>query len=456
MRVAVVIAEPGGLDEDRRDGEPGAVHRAVVGLEILRRHPEIIADGVGQTRHDGFLKCRNNAIAKARAFCLPVDISEKVRHRTQHIETVTPVRCETVIRGGRPVKIERKIIRQDLAVENISEKLAVAWPHPDGVMRDILIFALCAEEQHVKPHRIGCRRFRKRPLRARFARQHLLIDSRRIAVADHPRRRETPTIRGLGTGGAPTCHGDPFDVGAKLDPHAAAFQKTMQLRDKLAGAAHAEEHAPAPLKIMDQRIDRGGGERIATHQKRMDRKSLSQQRVLDMAVHQPGHRAVTAKLQQRRHLCQHRAEPGEGLVCQLLEPHFENSARCVQQPRIAGHITRREPPDLFIGVLDGGTVVELAAIVEMEPVPGVERPEFEMILAALAKQFEQFVEQERRGDDRRPGIVTEAAALEHLRASANGLQPVDKCHRIAARPHAERRRDAAKTGTDDKNVAGDI
>ena len=51
-----------------------------------------------------------------------------------------------------------------------------------------------------------------------------------------------------------------------------------------------------------------------------------------------------------------------------------------------------------------------------------------MVLAALAKQFKQFVKQEGRGDDRRTGIMAIAAPLKHLGAAANGLQPVDKGH----------------------------
>ena len=81
----------------------------------------------------------------------------------------------------------------------------------------------------------------------------------------------------------------------------------------------------------------------------------------------------------------------------------------------------------------------------MEPVPGVQRPEVEMILAALSEQLEQLVEQEGSCDHGRAGIMPEAAPFKHLRPSANGIQPVDKCHGMAPGAHAEGSRDAAET-----------
>ena len=77
-----------------------------------------------------------------------------------------------------------------------------------------------------------------------------------------------------------------------------------------------------------------------------------------------------------------------------------------------------------------------------------------MVLAALAEQFEQLVKQEGRGDHGGAGIMAKTAALEHLGAPADGMQPVDKGYRIAAGAHPERRGDAAKPGTDDENVTG--
>ena len=109
MRVAVVVAEPRRLRENRRDRETGAMHRTVVALEIFRRHPEIIGNGLAEAGHDVLFQRRDDAVAKPWPFNLPVHIAKQVRHRAQHIETVAALRRETAVGGGRPVKIEREI-----------------------------------------------------------------------------------------------------------------------------------------------------------------------------------------------------------------------------------------------------------------------------------------------------------------------------------------------------------
>ena len=294
--------------------------------------------------------------------------------------------------------------------------------------------------------------FRQGALPARLIRQHLLIDSGRVAIADHPVGKELPTVGGCRPGGAPACHGDLFDIHPQRNRHPGTFQQAMQLFDKPAGPAHAEKHPPAPLQIVDQRIDRGRGEGVAANKQRMDRKGLPQQRMADVAVHQPGHRAIAAKPQQRRHLRHHRGKTGKGPVGKLFKTDRKDPPRGFQKPGIAFHISWREPFNLAVGILDGGAIIELLAIMKMKPVPGVQRPEIEMILAGFAKQLEQLVKQEGGGDHCRAGVMAKAATFKHLGPSADCLQPVDKCDAVAARAHAQRCRDAAESGTDHQHV----
>ena len=121
MRVAVVVAEPCRLRENRRDRKAGAMHRAIVALEIFRRHPEIIGDGLAEARHDRLFQRLDNAVAKPWPLNFPVHITKKIRHRAEHIEAVAAFRREAAVGGGRSVKIERKIISEDLAVEDIGK-----------------------------------------------------------------------------------------------------------------------------------------------------------------------------------------------------------------------------------------------------------------------------------------------------------------------------------------------
>jgi hypothetical protein len=48
--------------------------------------------------------------------------------------------------------------------------------------------------------------------------------------------------------------------------------------------------------------------------------------------------------------------------------------------------------------------------------------------------------------------MTKAATLKHLGPPADGLQPVDKCHAVAPRAHPQRRRNAAKPGTNHQHI----
>ena len=321
------------------------------------------------------------------------------------------------------------------------------------MVRDVGILFARPEEQHIEAHRIFCRGLGNCPLRPCLARQHLLIDRRRIAIADHTIRNITSAICGCGASGAPSIHGDPLDIHTKLDIDAGALEKSVQFLDKLAGATHAEEHAPAPLQIMDQRIDRGGCERIAADKQRMNRKGLAKQRMLDMSVHKAGDGVITAKAQQRGHLRHHCHESGKRLVGEFFEPNLENLTGCLKQSCIAGHITWRETFDLGVGILDRGAVVELVAVVKMKTVPGIEWPEVEMILAALSEQLEQFVEQEWCCDHCRASIMPKATPFKHLRTPANGIQPVDQRHGIAARAHTQGSRNTTEARTDYEHIA---
>ena len=248
--------------------------------------------------------------------------------------------------------------------------------------------------------------------------------------------------------------GDAFDIDAELDPNAGPLKKAMQLLDKAAGATHAEKHTPATLQIMDQRIDRCRGEGIAANKKRVDGKSLTQQRMPDMAVHQPGDGPVAPQAQKRRHLSHHRGEAGERTVGKFLEADLENSLGCLKQPGIALHVRWREALDFTICILNSGPVVKLATIIKMEPVPRVERPEIKVILALLPEQFEQLVKQEGGGYHRWAGIMAKTATFKHLCPPANGLKPVHQGNGIAACPHAQCGGNAAKSGADDKYVTG--
>jgi len=59
-------------------------------------------------------------------------------------------------------------------------------------------------------------------------------------------------------------------------------------------STHSEMHAISPLKIMDQTVNTGGVERVATNQKRLNGKRLTQLGVFQIPTNQLPDRVVAA------------------------------------------------------------------------------------------------------------------------------------------------------------------
>ena len=86
----------------------------------------------------------------------------------------------------------------------------------------------------------------------------------------------------------------------------------------------------------------------------------------------------------------------------------------------------------------------------MKAIPRLERDEFHVIGKPLAKEGEQLLKEERRGDDRRAGVVAEAAAFEDLGAASQTGAAVDQRDLVALGAEPERRRDASETCANDQ------
>ena len=90
----------------------------------------------------------------------------------------------------------------------------------------------------------------------------------------------------------------------------------------------------------------------------------------------------------------------------------------LEQGEIPRPIARLDALDLRQRGFQGATVVEGVAVGELEPIPRRQGNEFNMIGETFAEERKQLFEQERRGDDRRAGVVSEALALIDLSAAA--------------------------------------
>ena len=83
------------------------------------------------------------------------------------------------------------------------------------------------------------------------------------------------------------------------DIAALALDQADQAAHQAAGAAHREMHAETPLQKGDQAIHRGGGERVAADQQRLEGQHHAQPLVLHVLAGQAVDAAVALQLQQR-------------------------------------------------------------------------------------------------------------------------------------------------------------
>ena len=132
-----------------------------------------------------------------------------------------------------------------------------------------------------------------------------------------------------------------------------------------------------------------------------------------------------------RHLPQHRAQTMERLGRELGETDIVDPAAVLEQSEIPGAIARFDALDLRERGLQRAAVIEGVPVGELEAIPRRQRDQLDVIGEAFAEEREQFFEQERRRDDRRAGVVSEARALIDLGASAQGRAAVDEGHGIA-------------------------
>ena len=230
----------------------------------------------------------------------PVGAAAQMRHRRQHVERVAAGRRQRRIGRGRPVQVEAEVLGQHLAVEDVGQQLAIARPEQDRVVRD------------VRDTGAACRSTRRRgsssSARGRGACRSSACAHARAAGGGRSRRsrRSTRRRRRRSSRRWPAARRWPCvrarvicaTVGAAADGAALPFDQPDQALHQAAGAAHREVHAPAPLEKGDQAVDRGGGERIAADQQRMEAQHHAQPRIAHVLGDEAVHGAIALEAHQ--------------------------------------------------------------------------------------------------------------------------------------------------------------
>ena len=80
-----------------------------------------------QSWQDRLLKDLCNGQAVSLGLAWPVGATVQMGHRREHIKGVATLRCQTWIGGGRAVKVQAKVTREVMALEDVVQQFLVAW-----------------------------------------------------------------------------------------------------------------------------------------------------------------------------------------------------------------------------------------------------------------------------------------------------------------------------------------
>ncbi len=149
---------------------------------------------------------------------------------------------------------------------------------------------------------------------------------------------------------------------------------------------------------------------------------------------------------------QHIADVQKWFIRQFNEPFLEDGLGRLHEPVVSGHVIGI-PLAYLIGNKIGIVVVikRLAGMVK-NTIEGIERSEFDVLLALAAGRREDVVEHERRGNHRRPTVKLEAVLLINISPAARPVQLLKNFNLIASRGQPGGRSQSSKTTTDDDNL----
>ena len=150
-------AKPGALSQDRLELEGRALIGVELRLEVLRREDpprDEVLPKVGD--EVGLLQGGQDAVGVLLLDRVPVLPAAKVRHGAEDVEGLATRRCEARVGAGRGVEVQREVLGDDLAVEDIPQQPFVTRAEDDRMMRQVRIRAIGAEvddeQRHREPH----------------------------------------------------------------------------------------------------------------------------------------------------------------------------------------------------------------------------------------------------------------------------------------------------------------
>ena len=124
-------------------------------LKIPRCKDALRDDLAMQVGHVMAFEIGENALGIARSFDAPVEIElTQMRHWRKHIKRFATGRRQIGIRLAGSMQIEREIIRQAAAPENVAQQFPVTRSEQNIVVQQVGIFSPCAEIDEKQRHAV--------------------------------------------------------------------------------------------------------------------------------------------------------------------------------------------------------------------------------------------------------------------------------------------------------------
>ena len=451
----VVEAEPGGLRENGRDGEAGAVRGEEGVAEVGRGDVELGDEVLVEIGEDGFLQLVEDALGVAGPLVVPIDGVLKIGDWGEDVEGVLSVGCHGRIGGGGTVEVETEVVGDDAALEDVIEESAVAGAEEDGVVGDVFVAAVGGEKEDEEAHGVFAGgEFSIGPLAAVDGGDELAVDGGWVGVGHDEVGFDLFAPGEADAGGMPVANEDFFDGGAMAELHAVALAEGEEGVDEGTGAAAGEPDAPLAFEVVDEGVKTRGVERVAADEEGLDAEEHAQGRIAQVTADEIVNGAVATQANEIRQDADHVRESAEGFGGEFGKACVVEFTGFFEKAEVSALVERIEFGDFAQGVFDGAAVVEGAALVVDHAIPRFDREEFDVVGAIFTEEGEEFVEQERGGQDRGARVIEKSVAAEDAGASAVVGLAFEQGDFFAEGAEAEGGGESAEAGADDESAGG--
>ena len=140
------------------------------------------------------------------------------------------------------------------------------------------------------------------------------------------------------------------------------------------------------------------------------------------------------------------------LVGEFLEGDLVDVGADLQVAVVAFDVVRCDPRDFLAHRVVIARVSEVRAVVEIDAVVRVGRPQLDVVRHALAAERPQFLEHVGRRDDRRARVERESVLVIRIGTATRGIEPIDHGDAIALGAKANGCRESAHPGPDNDHV----